>query len=377
MDASELDYELPSSAISQVPAEPRDSARLLVDTGATSPPRHLRVADLPDLVGPGDVVVVNDTRVIPARLHLSKPTGGAVEVLLLERRADGWWEALVRPSRRVAPGTRLTLARPPRPGLRRGSGGAPGGPGSGEDLVVEVGEVLGVDGRRRVVLHGGAGDDDLAVLDGAGEVPLPPYIHEPLADADRYQTVYADHPGSVAAPTAGLHLTRPVLDRCLAAGAAVARVDLAVGLGTFRPMTTERVEDHPMHAERYRIPPETVALLAHRGREPAFGPRHAVPGADERRARVLAVGTTVVRALESWSATGVTEGSTSLFIHGDHRFAMVDRLLTNFHVPRSSLLAMVEAFVGPHWRDLYAEALAEGYRFLSFGDAMLLDGAST
>lgn len=336
MDASELDYPLPPERIAQHPIEPRDAARLLVDRGPGVPPDHRTVADLPDLLAPGDLLVLNDTRVIPARLRLRKPSGGAVEVLLLERRPEGDWEALVRPSRRVAVGARL------RPEAEVAG-----------DIEVEVGEVLGDDGRRRVVVHGGT-DDDLAVLDRAGEVPLPPYIHEPLAEVDRYQTVYAQRPGSVAAPTAGLHLTHAVLDACRARGVEVATVELVVGLGTFRPITTDRVEDHPMHAERYRVPPETAEVVrAHAG-------------------RVVAVGTTVVRTLEAWAATGELEGATSLFIKGDHPWAVVDRLLTNFHVPRSSLIALVDAFIGPHWRDLYATAVAEEYRFLSFGDAMLL-----
>jgi S-adenosylmethionine:tRNA ribosyltransferase-isomerase len=338
MDAAELDYDLPPAAVAQTPIEPRDHARLLVERAGTV--HHRQVRDLPDLVGPGDLIVVNDTRVIPARLHLRKPTGGAVEVLLLDRRPDGSWEALVRPSRRVADGTVL------RPALERGA----------PDLAVEVGAALGGDGRRTVTVHGG-GEDDLAVLAEVGEVPLPPYIHEPLADPERYQTVFARRPGSVAAPTAGLHLTADVLDRCRAKGAEVVAIELVVGLGTFRPITVDRVEDHPMHRERYRIPDEAAAALARGDR------------------RVLAVGTTVVRALESYAVTGEAEGETSLFIRGDYPFALVDRLLTNFHVPRSSLLALVQAFVGPGWRDLYLEALAEGYRFLSFGDAMLLERA--
>jgi S-adenosylmethionine:tRNA ribosyltransferase-isomerase len=339
MDAADLDYALPAASIAQTPIEPRDAARLLVDRGALMPPEHRLVADLPDLLAAGDLLVVNDSRVIPARLHLRKPTGGAVEVLLLERRPEGHWEALVKPSRRVADGTWLT----PTSGLAATT-----------DLAVEVGEVLGADGRRRVVVHGGT-DDDLSALSAVGEVPLPPYIHEPLADPERYQTVYAANPGSVAAPTAGLHLTDGVLDRCRAKGIDVARVELVVGLGTFRPITTDRVEDHPMHAERYRIPAETIAAI-----EGCSG-------------RIVAVGTTVVRTLESWAETGQADAATSLFIHGDRPFAVVDRLLTNFHVPRSSLLALVQAFIGPRWRDLYATAQVEGYRFLSFGDAMLLD----
>lgn len=354
MDADELDYDLPAEAIAQRPVEPRDSARLLVDRGPGHDPAHRRVADLADLVAPGDLVVVNDTKVIPARLRLHKPSGGAVEVLLLERHAQGWWEALVKPSRRVAPGTVLT--------------GPASASATGPTVRVQVGEVLGDDGRRRVIV--GAGDDldtapgpgrgrdladDLGLLAAVGEVPLPPYISEPLADPDRYQTVFAAHPGSVAAPTAGLHLTEALLARLAERGVSVVRVELVVGLGTFRPIITDRVEDHPIHAEHYRIPPDAVAALR------------------STEGRVLAVGTTVVRALESWAATGETEGSTDLFIRGDYPFAVVDRLLTNFHVPRSSLLALVQAFVGPRWRDLYATAQDEGYRFLSFGDAMLLD----
>lgn len=327
MDTADLDYDLPPEAIAQHPIEPRDAARLLV-AGEGRTPEHRTVADLPDLVEPGSVVVVNDTRVIPARLALRKPTGGAVEVLLLDRRPSGDWEALVKPSRRVADGTVLT-------------------PAEGGDLRVTVGEVLGDDGRRQVTVDG--------EIDAVGEVPLPPYIHEALEDPERYQTVYARNPGSVAAPTAGLHLTPAVLERLAAQGTEVLRVELVVGLGTFRPITAAKVTDHAMHGERYRIPDATQAALAG-----DHGP-------------VVAIGTTVVRALESWAATGDATGTTELFIHGDYPFALVDRLLTNFHVPRSSLLAMVEAFAGPGWRDWYRLALDDGYRFQSFGDAMLLD----
>lgn len=379
METAGLDYDLPARAIAQHPVEPRSSARLLVDAGPGRPPEHRTVAGLPALVGPGDLLVVNTTRVLPARLHLRKVTGGAAEVLLLERLGDGAWEALVRPGRRLPPGTRLVPV-------------TPAGPAAGEapDLVVEVGEVLGEDGRRLVHLHTGdaagdpadpagdrtgnttgdpggpagdrlrdpagdsaARDAELAALDRHGAVPLPPYITEPLADPDRYQTVFADRPGSVAAPTAGLHLTDAVLDGCRAAGAAVAPVELVVGLGTFRPIATDKVEDHTMHGERYVVPEATLAACR------------------EAR-RVVAVGTTVVRALESAAASGSLEGRTELFIHRPWPWRVVDALLTNFHMPRSSLLVLVDAFVGPRWRDLYAVALADGYRFLSFGDAMLL-----
>ncbi|MBV8159539.1 MAG: tRNA preQ1(34) S-adenosylmethionine ribosyltransferase-isomerase QueA [Acidimicrobiia bacterium] len=325
---SAFDYGLPASAIAQTPAQPRDAARLLVATDDGGAVAHRRVWDLPDVLEGGDVLVVNDTRVLPARLRLQKPSGGAVEVLLLEPLDEaGTWEALVRPGRRLAEGTLLR---------------------AGDDLAVEIGARL-AGGKRAVRLDAA---DPTAALDAHGEVPLPPYIRAPLADPERYQTVYARQPGSVAAPTAGLHLTDAVLDRCRERGLEVLRVELAVGLDTFRPVTVEHAADHQIHSERYRVPAATL---------------------DACRAgkRVVAVGTTTVRALES-AAAGPLEGRTSLFIRGDYRFRVVDVLLTNFHLPRSSLLLLLAAFAGDRWRDLYNLALAEGYRFLSFGDAMLV-----
>lgn len=332
MRTEDFAYDLPEAAIAQTPVEPRDAARLLVDRGPDEAPEDHTVADLPSLVRPGDLLVVNDTRVIPARLRLAKSTGGAVEVLLAERTGDREWTALVRPSRRVPPGTVLE--------------------GDGDEVLL-VGDTVG-DGERSVRLLGD--EEPLALVHRLGTLPLPPYITTALDDPERYQTVFARRPGSAAAPTAGLHLTPKVLDRCVAAGATVAEVDLEVGLGTFAPIRAERVEDHTVHTERYVIPETTV---------------HAI----ERAERVIAVGTTVVRALESWSATGAPAGTTDLFIRRGHEFARVDVLLTNFHVPRSSLLVLVDAFVGDRWRDLYATALDRGYRFLSFGDAMLLERA--
>jgi len=322
MDAP--DYLLPEEAIAQVPAEPRDSARLL--QGLSDPPAHLRVSDLPALLGPGDVLVVNSSRVVPARLRLYKRSGGAAEVLLLEPLPGqpGRWEALVRPGRRLAPGTVLFSGRTP---------------------VVEVGERRAGGNREVTSLV-----DDLTAY---GSVALPPYIRRPLADPERYQTVYSDQPGSVAAPTAGLHLTERVLDECRDRGVTVAAVDLAVGLGTFRPIKDGPVEAHTMHAERYRVPAATWQAC-------------------QEAARVVAVGTTTVRALESAAATGRLEGRTELFIQPGHRFSAVDVLMTKFHQPRSTLLVMLEAFAGPRWRGLYELALAEGYRFLSFGDAMVV-----
>lgn len=336
METAAFDYELPASAIAQTPVEPRDAARLLIDGGPGAAPRHGHVTDLPGQLGPGDVLVVNTTRVLPARLRTRRATGGSAEVLLLEPVPEAGpdvWEALVRPSAKLRPGTALAL---------------------GDDLTVVVGDDLG-EGRRRVEVQRPTGADLLDVLARHGEVPLPPYITAELADPERYQTTYAAQPGSVAAPTAGLHLTPAVLDAVRGIGVPVLEVELVVGLGTFRPIAVERVEDHQMHGERYRVPAAVMDACA---------------AAD----RVVAVGTTTVRALESAAASGALEGRTELFIHGDRPFAVVDALLTNFHQPRSSLLVLIEAFVGPRWRDLYVAALAEGYRFLSFGDAMLLQG---
>lgn len=330
-------YDLPAWAVAQVPVEPRDAARLLVDRGPGQAPEHRTVRDLPALIRAGDVVVLNETRVLPARLRLTKTTGGAVEVLLLEPDAGpASWTALVRPSRRVAPGTVLVAA---------------------EDLAVEVGEQL-PGGRRRVRI---VAPDVGAALQRHGELPLPPYIHERLADPDRYQTVYAARPGSVAAPTAGLHLTPAVLEGCERAGATIVRLDLTVGLGTFKPVTAERIEDHEVHEEPYEVPPATMEMC-----EAA------------RRAgnRVIAVGTTTVRALETAATTGQLRGRSRLLIHGEYEWRVVDVLLTNFHLPASTLLLLVESFIGPRWRELYATALAERYRFLSFGDAMFLERAA-
>lgn len=336
MDTAAFDYDLPETAIAQTPTEPRDAARLLIDRGPGVAPAHGHITDLPSLLGPGDVVVVNTTRVLPARLRATKPSGGAVEVLLLEPcdAAERTWTALVRPSRKVPAGTPVAVS---------------------EELSVVIEDDLG-EGQRRVRLEVAPGAELLDVLARCGEVPLPPYITTPLLDPERYQTTYAVEPGSVAAPTAGLHLTPSVLAAVEEAGAQIAPVELVVGLGTFRPISVDHVEDHQMHAERYRVPSSTMELCA-------------------RADRVVAIGTTTVRALESVAATGELAGRTDLFVHGDRPFVVVDALLTNFHQPRSSLLVLVDAFVGPRWRGLYDEALRAGYRFLSFGDAMFLQGA--
>ena len=312
MRSAALDYELPPELIAQRPVEPRDASRLLVYRRATGEITHSTFAALPDELG-SELLVVNDTRVVPARLKLRRETGGAVEVLLIERLDDeGMWEALARSSRRLRVGERL-------------------GP-------VKLLESLG-EGRWLVRLDG----------EPTGEMPLPPYIGIPLGDPTRYQTVYAVVAGSAAAPTAGLHFTSSLLARF-----EVERVTLDVGLDTFRPLSSEIVEDHPLHGERYRV----------------------TAGAWERIStaeRVLAVGTTSVRVLETVAGTGELSGRTKLFITPGYAFRRVDALLTNFHLPRSTLLALVMAFAGiEETRELYRTAIAEGYRFYSFGDAMLI-----
>ena len=312
MDTAALEYELPSELIAQRPAERRDESRLLVYDRATGDVRHRQFSGLPEELA-HELVVVNETRVIPARLRLRRPGGGEAEVLLLERAApDGVWEGLARPSRRMRVGQKL-------------------GP-------VELLEPLG-EGRWLLRLEGPP----------AGETPLPPYITEPLDDPERYQTVYARAEGSAAAPTAGLHFT-PELLRELD----VARVTLHVGLDTFRPVETEKLAEHPIHSERYEVKPAEWERIR---------------AAD----RVLAVGTTTVRVLETLVRGAPLSGRTDLFITPGFEFRRVDSLLTNFHLPRSTLLALVMAFAGvEETRRLYDLAIAERYRFYSFGDAMLI-----
>ena len=311
MRSDELDYDLPPELIAQHPAERRDASRLLVYERATGAVRHRTFADLPDELD-GELVVVNDTKVVPARLHVKRETGGNAEVLLLEPLGDGVWEALARPSRRLRVGERL-------------------GP-------VELLEPLG-EGRWHVRLDG----------EPDGETPLPPYIREPLAEPGRYQTVYAANPGSAAAPTAGLHFTPELLARL-----DIERVTLHVGLDTFRPLAVSELEAHEMHGERYRVAPAAWARI-------------------EAADRVLAVGTTTVRVLETIARDGRLEGRTALYVLPGFTFRRVDALLTNFHLPRSTLLALVMAFAGVDAvRGLYRLAIAERYRFYSFGDAMLI-----
>ncbi len=333
MRLDDFDYELPADRIAQTPIAPRDGARLLVDRGSRAP-EHRLVSELAEILRPGDLLVVNETKVIPARLPLLRATGGRAEVLMLEP-LDGErkrWEALVRPARKLKPGEVLLALD-----------GTP---------VVEIGERTAAGDTFTVTLLGSV--DSLQLLAEHGEMPLPPYITERLTDPDRYQTIYARNPGSAAAPTAGLHFTDELLARLEGSGVGLAKVELVVGLDTFRPITENDPLTHRMHTERYRVPEPTLR------------------GCREAK-RVVAVGTTSVRALESAAATGQLEGRTDIFIHRGFDWKVVDVLMTNFHMPRTTLLMMIDAFVGDRWRTLYDEALRTDYRFLSFGDAMLLD----
>ena len=313
MKRSELEYQLPAELIAQHPAERRDESRLLVYERASREVRHRVFRELPEDLR-GELVVVNDTRVVPARIRLQRPGGGEAEVLLLEQlNRAGEWEGLARPTKRLRPGQRL-------------------GP---VELVEHLGE-----GRWRLRLKG----------DPAGEAPLPPYITEPLADPGRYQTVYAEREGSAAAPTAGLHFTPELLAKL----GDVEHVTLHVGLDTFRPVTVDELDDHPIHTERYSV--EAAAWKRIRSAE-----------------RVVAVGTTTVRVLETLAAGGSLVGRTDLFITPGFDFRRTDALVTNFHLPGSTLLALVMAFAGvEETRRLYELAITERYRFYSFGDAMLI-----
>lgn len=332
MRTSDFDYELPPDLVAQEPIEPRDSARLLVDQGS-SPVRHARVRDLPDLLRDGDVLVVNDTKVIPARLPLHRESGGRVEVLLLEPITDdrSAWSAMIKPGGRLRSGEALVAADGSR--VARFEGRSP----SGDTFVV--------------AFEDESVDD---VLLRIGRMPLPPYITRPLDDSSRYQTVYANRPASAAAPTAGLHFTPELVARIIERGVEMVRVELVVGIDTFKPVEVDDPSDHRMHSEWYSVPDSTMATC-------------------RQARRVVAVGTTAVRALESTASTGRSSGRTDLFIRRGFEWQVVDLMMTNFHLPRTTLLMMIDAFVGSRWRTLYDQARHERYRFLSFGDAMLLD----
>ncbi|HOO20822.1 MAG TPA: tRNA preQ1(34) S-adenosylmethionine ribosyltransferase-isomerase QueA [Kiritimatiellia bacterium] len=349
MKVADFDYELPPELIAQEPAERRDGARMMVLDRAARTIEHRRFTDLPDYLHAPDLLVVNDTRVIPARLFGRKAkagTGGKVEFLLLEETAPGQWDALMRCRRRPKPGEQVILD---------------------EDLavvtVLEDGEL----GRVKIRVESAL--PWLEVLERIGQTPLPPYIQRKnvseerrLADKHRYQTVFAREPGAVAAPTAGLHFTPDVLERLAARGIGHATVTLHVGIGTFRPVSVENVRDHRMDFERWEVPEETARRIA---------------GAKAAGGRVVAVGTTSVRTLESAAVRpegfGAGQGRTDLFIHPPYAFRMVDAMVTNFHLPKSTLIMMISAFAGREFvLEAYREAIRERYRFYSYGDCMLM-----
>lgn len=343
MRTDDFDYDLPTGLIAQHPAEPRDSCRLLVLDRASGQIDHRTFADIVEYLEPGDVLVVNETRVLPARLVGTKEgTGGAAEVLLLRERYTDAWECLVKPGRRLKPGARIAF-----------------GDGMLTGLVVEQIDESG----GRLVQFTPHGTSFLGAVHRIGVMPLPPYITEPLADPAEYQTVFARDERSAAAPTAGLHFTPELLRKVEDAGAMIVSVELDIGLDTFRPVSEEDPRDHHIHTEHFRVSDATA---------------EAVNAARARGGRIVAVGTTSARALESAfdaEAGGVVgqEAASSLFILPGYRFRVVDALVTNFHVPRSTLMMLVSALAG---RDLimraYTEAIERRYRFLSFGDAMLI-----
>lgn len=352
MKTSEFDYDLPSELIAQTPLEPRSVSRLMVLNRASGDILHRRFYDLPDLLRPGDLLVHNESRVIPARLFAQKATGGRVEMLLLRPRDDLTWETLVH-GKRVRVGTRLTLLDAPD-----------GAPTDAQAEVLEVGE-RGL----RVLLFN---KPVLPLAKQVGTTPLPPYIHTSLTDPERYQTVYARTPGSAAAPTAGLHFTPDLLLELREKGIQSAFVTLHIGLDTFRPVQEERIEDHRIHTEYCRLTPEVAEQIN----------RVKLAGG-----RVVAVGTTSVRVLETAARAAARaqvevcprqsiaafDGPTDLFIYPGYRYRIVDVLITNFHLPRSTLLMLVAAFAGKELMErAYSEAIRQRYRFYSFGDAMLI-----
>ena len=343
MKTHDFFYDLPEGLIAQTPVEPRDQSRMLAFSRQTGTIQHRHFFDLPGFLRPGDAVVINHTKVIPARLTgLKEGSGVACEVLLLRRISQDRWEALVRPGRRLKSGARLNFG------------------GGAIRAVIEDSTRFG--GRIVRFVYEGVFEE---ILDRLGQMPLPPYIHEQLSDSSRYQTVYAKFPGSAAAPTAGLHFTPRVLEAITERGAHVIPVLLHVGLGTFRPVKAESLEDHVMHEEYYEVSPEAALRIN---------------AARAKGGRILCVGTTSLRTLETVSdVTGIVrpgQGMTGIFIRPGYRFKACDMLLTNFHLPESTLLMLVAAFMGlDNTLRTYREAVREQYRFFSFGDCMLIGDA--
>lgn len=352
---SAYDYELPEQQIAQNPAEPRDSSRLLV-VESCDRHSHYVFRDLPNLLAPGDLLVLNNTRVIPARLYGRKPTGAPVEVLLLEEKQKNCWLALVKPGKRLPLGAKILFE--PQGGLT-----------AGEDFYQPLEKlltatVLTIDpntGGRILEFEVPKGGNLTEILAQYGHVPLPPYIKDSRSLPEQYQTVYAERQGAIAAPTAGLHFTNELLERLQQKGIEPAYVTLHVGVGTFRPVEVENIISHKMHAEWVEVPPETVDKIR---------------DTKAKGGRIIAVGTTAVRSLEGAAVGGKLApfcGKTELFIYPGYRWRVVEGLITNFHLPRSSLLMLVSALVGrTRLLSLYQDAIAQNYRFYSFGDAMLI-----
>ena len=339
MKLSDFMYDLPEARIAQTPVEPRDHSRLMVVHRDTHEIEHRHFYDIIDYLNPGDCLVVNETKVIPARLYGERPTGGAVEVLLLKQVGPKRWETLVRPGKKLKPGAEVIFG--------------------GGRLKCKVLETTDVGGR--IVEFECEGTFE-AALDELGEMPLPPYIHEKLQDRDRYQTVYAKQDGSAAAPTAGLHFTPELMDRIRAKGIDIVPVLLHVGLGTFRPVKVENIEEHEMHTEYFEVSEDAAARIN---------------ATQERGGRIIAVGTTSVRTLESAAKDGrlrAMRGDTNIFIKPGYHWQLVDALITNFHLPGSTLVMLVSAFYDrERVLDAYRLAVDEQYRFFSFGDAMFLE----
>lgn len=338
MKLSDFIYDLPEERIAQTPIEPRDHSRLMVLHRDTHEIEHRHFYDIIDYLNPGDVLVVNETRVIPARLYGERPSGGACEVLLLKQLAPKKWETLVRPGKKLKPGTEVVF-----------------GDGRLRCTILETTDVGG-----RIVEFQYDGSFE-AALDALGEMPLPPYIHERLENQERYQTVYARQEGSAAAPTAGLHFTPDLMQRIRDKGVDIVPVLLHVGLGTFRPVKVENIDEHEMHSEYFEVSADAA---------------NRINAARDRGNRIIAVGTTSVRTLESAAQNGRLQplrGDTNIFIKPGYKYQMVDSLITNFHLPGSTLLMLVSALYDrEHILEAYEKAVTDEYRFFSFGDAMLI-----
>ena len=335
---SDFDYFLPEELIAQHPIEPRDSSRLLVLDKNTGTQSHQHFYDLPEYLRAGDTLVFNDTRVIPARLIGAKPeTGGKVEVFLLTRKNGEEWEALVKPGKKARPGAIIKFS---------------------DELSCEIVDTTDFGGRIVRFIFNGIFEE---ILDKLGQTPLPPYIKEELADKERYQTVYARERGSAAAPTAGLHFTKELMEKLKVKGVNLAFVTLHVGLGTFRPVNTDDITNHVMHREYYSVSPEAAEII---NNTKANG------------GRVIAAGTTAIRTLETATVNGILEaksGWTEIFIYPGYQFKMIDAAVTNFHLPKSTLLMLISALAGKESvLAAYQEAVTQEYRFFSFGDAMLI-----